>query len=54
MSVVDLSTWLEIGKGTADLIIQYVDEDMNLVRNGMFRMEHAPASEDNWAIEELL
>lgn len=52
MSVVDLSTWLEIGKGTADLIIQYVDEDMNLVRNGMFRMEHAPASEDNWAIEE--
>ncbi|KAF8812203.1 hypothetical protein BYT27DRAFT_7207642 [Phlegmacium glaucopus] len=29
----NLSNWLQIGKGTADLIIQYAGEDMALVRD---------------------
>lgn len=41
MSVENLSNWLEIGKGTADLIIQYAEEDMALVRGGKFTMEPA-------------
>lgn len=47
IAVVDLSVWLEIGKGTADLIISYADEDMVLVRNGMFKMHSAPAASDD-------
>lgn len=39
ITVADLSTWLGIGKGTADLIINYADEDMALVRKGMFKMD---------------
>jgi len=39
MSVENLSNWIEIGKGTADLIIQYAEEDMALVRDGKFTME---------------
>ena len=45
MSVENLSNWLEIGKGTADLIIQHAKEDMALVRGGKFTME--PAEIDN-------
>lgn len=41
MTVEDLSNWLGIGKGTADLIIQYANEDMALVREGKFTMERA-------------
>jgi len=39
VSVGNLSNWLEIGKGTADLLIQYAEEDMALVRNGGFTMD---------------
>lgn len=46
MTVADLSSWLDIGKGTADLIITYADEDMALVRNGTFKLEPAPKSDD--------
>jgi hypothetical protein len=42
MSVENLSSWLHIGKGTADLIIQYAEEDMALVRDGKFAMDLAP------------
>ena len=42
MSVKSLSNWLEIGKGTADLIIQYAEEDMVLVSNGNFSMDLEP------------
>ena len=42
MSVESLSNWLEIGKGTADLIIQYAEEDMALVSNGNFSMDLEP------------
>jgi hypothetical protein len=42
MSVENLSNWLEIGKGTADLIIQYAEEDMESVRNGNFMMGLEP------------
>jgi hypothetical protein len=45
MSVENLSNWLEIGKGTADLIIQYAEEDMALVRGGKFTMESANRAE---------
>ena len=41
MSVENLSNWLQIGKGTADLIIQYAEEDMALFRDGNFTMEPA-------------
>ena len=46
MSVENLSNWLEIGKGTADLIIQYAKEDMVLVSNGKFTMDLEPAGPD--------
>ena len=39
ISIENLSSWLEIGKGTADLIIQYAEENMALVRDGKFTME---------------
>jgi hypothetical protein len=39
VSIENLSGWLGIGKGTADYIIQYADEDMVLVRNGKFTMD---------------
>ena len=42
MSVENLSNWLEIGKGTADLIIRYAEEDMAFVRDGNFTMDLAP------------
>ncbi|KAI9453000.1 hypothetical protein F5148DRAFT_1152061 [Russula earlei] len=38
MDVEKLSRWLNIGKGTADLLIQYVEEDMVLVNTGSFSM----------------
>ena len=34
-----LSGWLDIRKGTADLIIGYADEDIALVREGKFTMD---------------
>lgn len=42
MSVENLSDWLEIGKGTADLIIRYAEEDMAYVRTGNFTMDLEP------------
>lgn len=45
MSVENLSNWLEIGKGTSDLIIHYAEEDMALVRDGNFTMDLEPAPE---------
>ena len=33
---------MNIGKGTADYIIQYADEDMALVKDGKFAMEDLP------------
>jgi hypothetical protein len=45
MSVENLSNWLEIGKGTAGLIIRYAGEDMALVRDGNFTMDLEPAPE---------
>jgi hypothetical protein len=38
MTVKKLSDWLMIGKGTADLIIHYTEEDMELVKAGTFMM----------------
>lgn len=43
MSVEKLSNWLDIGKGTADLLIQYAGEDMELVKAGAFSMETTAA-----------
>lgn len=43
ISIEKLSDWLKIGKGTADLIIQYAEEDMALVRDGNFTMGLEPA-----------
>ena len=39
MSIENLSSWVNIGKGTADYIIQYADGDMALVIDGKFVME---------------
>ena len=41
-----LSSWVKIGKGTADYIIQYADEDMALVIDGKFEMESDQANVD--------
>ena len=38
VSVEKLSTWLGIGKGTADLLIRYAEEDVELIRAGTFSM----------------
>jgi hypothetical protein len=38
VSVEKLSEWLGIGKGTADLLIQYAEEDIELVKSGTFTM----------------
>ncbi|KAI9453641.1 hypothetical protein F5148DRAFT_1151908 [Russula earlei] len=38
MSEEKLSNWLNIGKGTANLLIQYATEDMELVNTGRFSM----------------
>ena len=38
ISIENLSNWMNIGKGTADYIIQYADEDMGSVINGKFTM----------------
>ena len=51
MSIENLSSWIKIGKGTADYIIQYVDEDMALVNDGKFAMTDLPnidESGDGW------
>lgn len=37
-SVEKLSQWLGIGKGTADLLMQYAQEDVDQVKAGMFTM----------------
>lgn len=39
MSVEKLANLLGIGMGTADLLIQYAEEDMELVKAGTFSME---------------
>jgi hypothetical protein len=38
VSVEKLSDWLGIGKGTADLLIRYAEEDLELVKAGTFTM----------------
>ena len=38
INVEKLSEWLGIGKGTVDLIIEYADEDIKLLREGKFTM----------------
>ena len=42
MSVENLSSWIKIGKGTTDYIIQYADEDMALVNDGKFAILDLP------------
>ena len=42
MSVENLSSWIKIGKGTADYIIQYADEDMALLNDGKFAILDLP------------
>ena len=48
ISVEKLSNWLGIGKGTADLLIQYAGEDMKLVEAGTFSMELADGLDSSW------
>ena len=47
ISVEKLSTWLNIGKGTADVLIQYAEEDMELLKVGTFTMILSD-SPDGW------
>ena len=44
MTVEKLSEWLGIGKGTADIIIELADEDVELVEAGRFSMTLSPWS----------
>jgi hypothetical protein len=39
VSIEQLSKWLGIGKGIADLLLQYAESDVELVHAGMFSME---------------
>jgi hypothetical protein len=39
ISVEKLSYWLGIGKGTADLLIQYAEEDVELVKASTFTVD---------------
>lgn len=41
ISVENLSAWLGIGKGTADLLIGYAEEDVELLKAGKFTMTSA-------------
>jgi len=47
MSVEDLSKWLGIGKGTADFIIQYADEDVALHNKGELKMDFFYMNDDH-------
>jgi len=49
MSVENLSNWFGIGKGVADRIIQYAEEDMALVGAGNFTMDLDPPQDRDWA-----
>ena len=42
ISIENLLSWINIGKGTADYIVQYADEDMVLVNDGKFTMVDLP------------
>jgi hypothetical protein len=41
ITVEKLSDWLSIGKGIADLLIRYAEEDVELVKAGTFSMVFA-------------
>ena len=41
MTIKKLADWLSIGVGTADLLIQYAEEDVALVKKGLFSMKLA-------------
>jgi hypothetical protein len=47
ISVENLATWLGIGKGTADLLIGYAEEDIELLKVGKFTMTLA----DEWDVD---
>jgi hypothetical protein len=47
MSVEDLSKWLRIGKGMADFIIQYADEDVTLHNKGELKMDFFYMNDDH-------
>ena len=49
MSVENLSSWIGIGKGIADRIIQYAEEDMAFFRDGNFTMDLEPPLGQDWA-----
>jgi hypothetical protein len=38
LSIRSLAGWLSIGKGTADLIIRYAEQDIQLVKAGKFQL----------------
>jgi len=40
ITVEKLLEWLDIGKGTADLLLRYVEEDTAAIRAGAFQMPH--------------
>ena len=42
LSIENLSSWMKIGKRTADYIIQYAIDDMALVNSGKFVMADLP------------
>ena len=42
ISIENLSSWIKIGNGTADYIIQYAGEDMVLVNSDEFVMAELP------------
>ena len=41
MTIEKLSDWVSIGVSTADLLIQYPEKDVMLIKNGLFSMKLA-------------
>ena len=52
-TVEQLSDWLGIGKGIADLLIAYAKEDVKLVSEGRFSMQTAAGNNGGDNIDQL-
>jgi hypothetical protein len=48
-----LSDWLGIGKGMANLLIRYAEEDVKLLKNGEFTMTLPDAMDTDVELEYL-
>ena len=51
ITVEKLADWIGIGKGMADLLIRYAEEDVELIKAGIFTMDLPDTSSDfDWGV----